>query len=221
MENCIFCRDYKNGDKVFETENFFVKVGIAIICPGHVMIITKNHCKCMGEFNQNWTKEFLYLKEKLTEFLTKYLYQPFILENGAILQSVFHAHMHFIPRKSTEYKEVDFIKDKIGKFLEKNKDINFQQIKDFSEVQEIFKKDGQYLYFEQDKKTYVIRTINHKDKIDIIKNGVDYRGFFSDIGIKGGIKDWKLMTEEDKIIDKIKIEETRELFKGFSDFYKA
>ncbi len=219
MENCVFCRDYKKGDIVFETKNFCIKIGVGIVAPGHVMIITKDHYKCMGDFNPEWTEEFLHLKEKLIEFLTKYLYQPFMVENGVILQSVFHAHMHFIPRKSTEYKEINFIKDRIEKFLGKNRDINIQKIENFLEVRKIFKEDGQYLYFEENKEMYVLRTINYADRIDLIKNGINYREFFANLGVKGGVKDWRLMTDEDKLVDKIKIEETEQIFKNFANFY--
>lgn len=220
MGECVFCRDYKKGDILFETENFFIKVGVGIICPGHVMIITKNHCKCMGDFNPEWIEEFLHLKEKLIKFLDKYLYKPFMVENGVIFQSVFHAHTHFIPRKSVEYGEVDFFKDVLEKFFEKNRDIILEKIDNFSEVQKIFTEDKEYLYFEQNGEMRVLRTINYKDKIESIKEGVNYRTHFSDLGVKGGVKDWRLMTEEDKLIDKVKIEETRRVFENFTEFYE-
>lgn len=220
MENCIFCRDYKNGDKIFETENFFIKVGVGIICPGHVMIITKKHFKCMGDMESEMLEEFLHLKEKLIEFLTKYLYKPFILENGVIMQSVFHAHTHFIPRKSELFEEVDLYKEMIDPFFEKYKDIKYDAIDNFSKILDIFRKDEQYLYFEQEGEMRIIKTINYLDKISLLKNEINYRTFFEKIGVKG-VGDWRIMTEEDKKIDAVKIEKTMEIFKNFADFYNG
>jgi hypothetical protein len=48
---------------------------------------------------------------------------------------------------------------------------------------------------------------------------LDYRCFFADkIGLDG-VRDWKTMTEDDIIKDKIKIQNTMEIFKNFADFY--
>ena len=50
MPDCIFCNRGKIKDDILlETKNFFVKVGIGIIAPGHVMLITKKHFKCFGK----------------------------------------------------------------------------------------------------------------------------------------------------------------------------
>lgn len=219
MENCIFCNSFKEGDSLFDTENFFVKVGKGIICPGHVMIITKKHYKCMGDIDKKLVNEFLYLKLKLMKFITDNFFKPLVTENGVIMQSVFHAHTHFIPMKSEYYDEVDFYEGVVKTFL-KNQNLEYKNIIDFMEILDIFKIDGEYLYFEQDNEIILFRTKKYSKIIQFIKDNLSYRAFFTKIGLKG-VKDWKLMTTEDLKFDDLKIKKTREIFKNFSDFYYA
>lgn len=216
--NCIFCKNYKEKDVIFETENFFLKVGIGIVCAGHIMIITKKHSKCMGDIEPELLNEFLNLKEKVTNFLSKYVYKPFILENGVIFQSVSHAHTHFIPRKSKFFDEVDLIKDMIFETKKQNNSVEIVEFNSFQDVINLYKKDKEYLYFEQDGKIYCIKTANNREKIKTLKENLSYRNFFKNRGIKG-VGNWKTMTEDDKKIDSIRIEETKEIFKNFKDFY--
>lgn len=220
MSECIFCRDYKKNDKVFETENFFLKVGIGIVCAGHIMIITKKHSKCMADVDAGLVDEFLYLKKKVEEYLTKYAYKPIILENGVIFQSVNHAHTHFIPRKSKFFEEVDLMEDMVFETKRRHKDMKIIEFDSFQGVIDLYKSDGEYLYFEQDGKIYCIKTADNREKIITLKKDLSYRNFFDKMGMKG-IDDWKTMTEEDKKIDALKIEETKELFKNFENFYNS
>ena len=60
---CIFCNLQSSTDEIlWETNNFFVKVGIGIFSPGHVMIISKKHLSCFGELPKELYKEFVVLK---------------------------------------------------------------------------------------------------------------------------------------------------------------
>ncbi|MDR1498791.1 MAG: HIT family protein [Rickettsiales bacterium] len=213
MENCIFCDALKNGDSVFETENFFIKLGKGIVCTGHCMIITKKHYKCMGDMDTDIVSEYLDLKTKLISFLSKHFYKPFVEEHGVIMQSVFHAHTHFIPRKSKYYDELNLLEKMI---LEptNNIGVELEKISNFDGVIECFKQEGEYLYFEQDEECFLLRTKKYTNLIDKIKDDINYRFFFSNLGIKG-VRDWKTMTEDDLKLDKIRIEETADVFRKF------
>ena len=80
MSDCIFCRrDKIKEDILLESENFFVKVGIGILAPGHVMIITNYHIPCFAELPNKFIHEFNSLKNKVIKnlrlnFLTRVLY---------------------------------------------------------------------------------------------------------------------------------------------------
>ena len=62
MKNCPFCqRDKIKSDILMESENFFVKVGVGILAPGHVMVITREHLSCFAELPNHLMKEFILL----------------------------------------------------------------------------------------------------------------------------------------------------------------
>jgi len=49
-KDCIFCDRINAGTSIlFETDNFYVKVGYGISAAGHIMIVSKNHYKCLAE----------------------------------------------------------------------------------------------------------------------------------------------------------------------------
>jgi len=60
--DCVFCnREEVKEDILWETENFFVKVGVGILAPGHIMLISKKHLSCFGELPDELNQEFLLL----------------------------------------------------------------------------------------------------------------------------------------------------------------
>ena len=65
-EKCIFCNyDSIKEDILLESDNFFVKVGVGILAPGHVMIIPKEHISCFAELPDRLGKEFISIKEQV------------------------------------------------------------------------------------------------------------------------------------------------------------
>lgn len=211
-KNCIFCQDTKNI--VYESDNFYIKIGIGIICAGHCLLISKQHLTCMGDMHKKYIDEFLNLQKKLIDFLSVNFYKPFIIEHGVFAQSVYHAHTHFIPLKSVDYKEISLMEDLVESFCKKQA-IKCDTINHFSEVLDVYNTDKEYLYFEEDNKKLLLRTKKYQGMEDIIEQGFNYRNFFTEkIGLVG-VSSWKTMTEQDKIIDEIKIKETIEKFKSF------
>ena len=75
MTDCIFCN--KKEDIVFYTDNFHIKIGKGIICEGHCMIIPNKHCTCIAESCVDFMDEFLFLKDKLMQFLGNNFYVAF------------------------------------------------------------------------------------------------------------------------------------------------
>ena len=202
MNDCIFCNKIDNI--IYQTNNFYVKIGIGIVTAGHVMIISKKHFSCIADIDNNLINEYLDLKNKVYNKISNVFSKPFLTECGIFNQSVNHAHIHFIPTNSNKYKNInpiqDFVKDDI-KYL----NTKLIKIKNFYDLQEYFKKNKLYTYYEFNNNKYVVKVDNSMEEKG---HQTGYRPFFSRIGLKG-VDDWRLMTDEDKKNDKLKIEETK------------
>ena len=213
--NCLFCNNPEHV--VAETDNFYIKVGKSIITEGHVMIISKEHLKAIFAMNDSLLNEFTALKDKLTKFLQDRYFDPFIVEHGGVMQSVFHGHMHFVPRKSNFYDEQDQFKNMVEDYLKEHKEIKYENINDLNRVLDIFKEDNEYLYFEQENKKLVIRTklLTKKYIEDNIEKQLNYRRFYYNLtGIKV-LLSWHNMTEKDVELDEINILNTKNIFKKY------
>jgi histidine triad (HIT) family protein len=109
MESCIFCKII-NGDipaiKVYEDQDVLAFLDISQVTKGHTLIIPKDHCQNIFEINEDLiTKIF-----KPVPKLAKAISQAFnangmnIINNNkeAAGQTVFHYHVHLIPRYDAE-----------------------------------------------------------------------------------------------------------------------
>lgn len=106
MDGCVFCdKKLDKGQRLYETDNFFVNAGIGVAAPGHVMLIPKIHCDCYAKMSAELREEFLKLKKFVYGKVKNEFAAPFMVEYGVMQQSVRHAHLHFIPkvRQATEY----------------------------------------------------------------------------------------------------------------------
>jgi diadenosine tetraphosphate (Ap4A) HIT family hydrolase len=212
MKNdCLFCENEQiNGKTIHETENFRVRVGLGLITPGHCMILSKYHYPCMAAIPPKLVDGYLKLKNKLEEILTEKFAEPFITEYGAVFQSIFHAHKHFIPAESEAYKKVNILKDQIIPITQKH-NLKFEEV-DFKQLQEIYKVEKEYVYYEQYGKGYVIHTKGTDHKV--LYHEISYRGYFQNVVKLKGIGNWRTLTEEERIIDKKKQNQTLEAFKN-------
>ncbi len=199
MDDCIFCKE-DEARNLYTTKNFVIRVGKGIITPGHIMIIPKHHYKAIAEIEPSLTQEYLDLKKLAIEKITKIFYKPFLIEYGVFGQTVFHAHIHLVPKASNQYKEVDLFKNMILPA-----ETPAIEITDFNELQEYYKKHKEYIYFEDHKKYILPITDTLRENISL----VGYRHYFTKIGLKG-VKSWKAMTDDDIKHDDIKIKETKE-----------
>jgi diadenosine tetraphosphate (Ap4A) HIT family hydrolase len=146
--HCLFCKfSLKKTRKIFQTKNFFLITDGAPLGPRHMLLIPNKHISCYGNLPKNLNKEFYLLKEKISAFLEKNYGRFIMFEHGIFGQTVFHAHLHFLP---TEKKVLPFV----------SKTYAVKKIKDFSSLKEILKKDNGYLYFNEDSSGYVIKVKN-------------------------------------------------------------
>lgn len=114
-DNCIFCK-LANGDiptnSIFEDEDFKVILDASPATKGHALILPKNHYANVYEIDEDTLVKATKLAKKIIEKETEVLgcdgYN--ILQNNgeAAGQTVFHFHMHLIPRYKEEAKIIDW-----------------------------------------------------------------------------------------------------------------
>lgn len=104
-EDCIFCKIIK-GDipsaKVYEDEQVYAFLDLSQVTKGHTLVIPKTHTKNIYETPPEVAKELFERVPKIANAIRK-AYQPKgmnLLNNNeaAAEQSVFHLHLHLIPR---------------------------------------------------------------------------------------------------------------------------
>lgn len=199
-EECIFC-DYESikEDVLWESKNFFVKVGVGILSPGHVMLITKKHFICFAELPESLHEELLTLKERITDKINSSFSKPIIYEHGIYSQSVKHAHIHFVPSES-EFHKIKSIKEAFN-YLES------MQVDDIFEIKDIYRKEMSYFYLEENGYKWIFHTkgLPHKK--------YDFRKEFAKLTGLHGLSDWQKMPEEEKQRNKEWIKLTKEVLR--------
>jgi histidine triad (HIT) family protein len=130
--NCIFCK-IANGEipsrTIYEDKDFRVILDLNPATKGHALILPKDHYKNLYEISDETAAKVLPLAKKMATQMTEKLGCDgfnLIQNNNEIAgQSVFHFHMHLIPRYTDDNQnlvmkpnevsaeELDAIKDKI------------------------------------------------------------------------------------------------------------
>ncbi|RCW69664.1 HIT family protein [Saliterribacillus persicus] len=104
-KDCIFCK-IVNGDipssKVYEDEAVYAFLDISQVTKGHTLIVPKKHTQNIYETDEETAGELFKRVPKIATALKKALNPVGInlLNNNeeAAGQSVFHLHLHLIPR---------------------------------------------------------------------------------------------------------------------------
>lgn len=105
MENCIFCK-IANGEipsaTLYEDEEFRVILDLGPASRGHALILPKAHAANIYELPEETAGKAMILAKRMTEKLTDALNCDgfnILQNNGETAgQTVFHFHMHLIPR---------------------------------------------------------------------------------------------------------------------------
>ncbi len=114
QENCIFCK-LANGEiptnSIYEDENFKVILDASPATRGHALILPKQHYANIYEIDEETLAEVAKLSKKVIAHTTDVLQcdgYNIVQNNGEVAgQTVFHYHMHLIPRyKSDNNKNV-------------------------------------------------------------------------------------------------------------------
>lgn len=124
-ENCIFCK-LAGGeiptDTLYEDEDFRVILDANPAAKGHALIIPKEHYANLYELDDELAGKVLVLAKKMITKLTDILGcdgYNIVQNNGeAAGQTVFHFHMHLIPRFKDDGVGVTW---KMGELTEEDK----------------------------------------------------------------------------------------------------
>lgn len=108
-ENCIFCR-IANGEipsaTVLEDERFRVILDMGPASKGHALILPKEHFRDVCELDEEYASKILQLGARIGAAMKRTLGCSgfnLVQNNGASAgQTVFHFHMHVIPRYDGE-----------------------------------------------------------------------------------------------------------------------
>ena len=108
MEDCIFCKII-NGEipsyKIYEDEVVYAFLDITHVTPGHTLVVPKKHAKDIFEYDEELASQVFTRIPKIARALEK-AYPDMqglnIINNNreVAYQSVFHSHIHLIPRFS-------------------------------------------------------------------------------------------------------------------------
>lgn len=132
-ESCIFCK-IANGEipsrTLYEDEEFRVILDLAPATKGHALILPKNHFRNLYEIDDDTASKVLPLAKKMVTVMTKKLgcdgFNVIQNNNEIAGQTVFHFHMHLIPRYNDDNQslvmkpcgmtpeEIDAVRDEIA-----------------------------------------------------------------------------------------------------------
>lgn len=104
-DNCIFCK-LANKDIptniIYEDDRFTVILDASPVTKGHALILPKNHAANIYELPDEDASAVFVLAKKLATKMTEILHCDgfnIVQNNGEVAgQTVFHFHMHLIPR---------------------------------------------------------------------------------------------------------------------------
>ena len=131
MENCIFCK-IANGEipsaTLYEDEDFRVILDLGPASKGHSLILPKSHAANIYELPDEIAAKAMVLAKKMATKLRDGLNCDgfnIVQNNGEIAgQTVFHFHMHIIPRIKGDTVNVGWVpgtadNDTIASIVEK------------------------------------------------------------------------------------------------------
>ncbi|WLR42845.1 HIT family protein [Bacillus carboniphilus] len=105
MEDCIFCK-IVNGEipsaKVFENEHVIAFLDISQVSKGHTLVVPKKHKKDLFELSNEDAKQIFEVVPKIASSIKNQFNAiglNILNNNGESAgQTVFHFHMHILPR---------------------------------------------------------------------------------------------------------------------------
>ena len=98
---CIFCNKIEERQILFETKHFKAIYDIDPIQFGHMLVMTKEHKLHISDLSQTELNELMNVQREVIKVMEKTLVVDgvsIIMNNGGIMDSGIHFHIHLIPR---------------------------------------------------------------------------------------------------------------------------
>ena len=121
MENCIFCKIINQeipSYKIYEDEYVYAFLDITQVTKGHTLVIPKEHHATIFELPSEIAANLYRVIPRISNMLNK-AFDPIGLNivnnNNEPLQSVFHYHIHLIPRYPNDGFNLSFISNSPSK----------------------------------------------------------------------------------------------------------
>lgn len=119
-QDCIFCK-LANGDiptnTIYEDEDFRVIMDLSPATRGHSLILPKEHYKNIYEIPDEIAAKAMILAKKMAVKMTNALQADgfnIVQNNNEIAgQTVFHFHIHLIPRYQNDNQKINWVPQKI------------------------------------------------------------------------------------------------------------
>jgi histidine triad (HIT) family protein len=113
--DCVFCR-ILNGEipsyKIFENDDVLAILDISQATKGHTLIIAKKHFKNLYDIDAALAGNVFSVVPKIANAIKK-AFNPIgmnvVINTEKPLQTVFHFHIHLIPRYPNDGVDIDFI----------------------------------------------------------------------------------------------------------------
>ncbi|MFA5006359.1 MAG: HIT family protein [Candidatus Izemoplasmatales bacterium] len=113
--DCVFCR-ILNGEipsyKVFENDDVLAILDISQATKGHTLIIAKKHYKNLYDIDAALAGNVFSVVPRVANAIKK-AFNPIgmnvVVNTEKPLQTVFHFHIHLIPRYPNDGVDIDFI----------------------------------------------------------------------------------------------------------------
>lgn len=105
MADCLFCKIIDGtipSKKVYEDDNVFAFMDVSPLSKGHTLLVPKEHVANIFEMSPNTAAQLFSVAPQIANAIND-IFEPagmnLLNNNGAAAnQSVFHFHLHFIPR---------------------------------------------------------------------------------------------------------------------------
>ncbi|WP_027107717.1 HIT family protein [Lacticigenium naphthae] len=106
MSNCVFCKIINNeipSKKVYEDDSILAILDISQVTPGHTLIIPKKHVPNIYEYTPEFAAEIFSrlpaVAKAVGSFDPSVKGLNILINNGELAsQTVFHSHIHLLPR---------------------------------------------------------------------------------------------------------------------------
>lgn len=130
-QDCTFCQiiNGKEALKIYENEKTVCLLDINPISRGHCLIIPKKHFKNISDISEEYLRDVISTSKKVTKLLKQKLNVTGVnilhASGKSAQQSVFHFHLHLVPR----YKDDGLDTWPKSNYKEKSLEEVYQKIK--------------------------------------------------------------------------------------------